>query len=329
MTNRPLLCLAPLQGVTTAQFRTAFAACFGGFDYAVAPFILSAKGARLSGSHFKDLLPEANRGIRVVPQILSNDPGAFLETVSRLRELGYREVDWNLGCPYPMVANKGRGSGLLPHPDRVRAFLDEVCADPELRLSVKLRLGRERSDEILALAPILNDHPLRRVTIHPRLGIQMYEGEVDLEGFAAAIAEIRHPIVYNGDILDSAGFAALQARFAGLSGWMIGRGAIRDPFLAGDIVGDIVPIEDRPARLRAFHAELYGEYRDALSGPRHVLDKMKEVWSYLGPSFAGANKALKALTKASSFEAYEAAVAKLFSEGTWLAGTKPKIAELY
>jgi tRNA-dihydrouridine synthase len=304
--------LAPLHGVTNRVFRNAYFRRFPGFDSAVAPFILAVRSAGLKGSHFKDLLPEHNAGIPLVPQVLGNDPESFVETAKALADFGYGEINWNLGCPYPMVANKKRGAGLLPYPDAIGSFLDAACARSALPISVKLRLGRYDAREILALAPVLNAHPLAKVIVHPRVGIQMYEGEVDLDGFAAAAALMSHEVVYNGDIRDAAVFASLRARFPFVSEWMIGRWALCDPFLPARIKGAAVPGDPVPA-LEAFHEDLYRSYRDCLSGPKHVLDKMKEIWWFLCRSVPDSGTALKKIERAKSLEAYEAAVRAAFT----------------
>lgn len=307
----PIISFAPLHGVTNRVFRKAYFRHFSGFDSAMAPFVLAVRPGKLPERHFKDLSPRETGGIRLVPQILGNDASDFLATARILADLGYDEVNWNLGCPFPVVANKRRGSGLLPFPDLVANFLDEACAGSPLPISVKLRLGRSDPGEILALMPILNGHPLARIIIHPRVGIQMYRGEVDLAGFAAAAALSRHGVVYNGDIKDAGTFEALRSRFPAVVEWMIGRWAISDPFLPARIRGE-APIRDRLGTLRTFHDELYADYREVLYGPAHVLDKMKEIWGFLGKSFPGAGKALGRISQARTFEAYERAVDGLF-----------------
>lgn len=324
--------LAPLHGVTNRVFRQAYFRHFGGFDEALAPFILAVRSSKLKQNHFKDLLPgpaaavaggEGCSGetssVPLVPQLLGNDPMAFVETARTLAELGYREINWNLGCPYPMVANKARGSGLLPFPDRIAEVLDSACALPGLRISVKLRLGRADPGDILRLMPILNGYPLSKVIVHPRVGTQMYRGKVDLEGFARAAELCDRPLVYNGDIGDRADYERLASRFPRVEEWMIGRGAIARPFLAEEIkaaAGAGRPpmgafSGDRLSRLRAWHEELYRSYSEVLCGPAHVLDKMKEVWSYLGASFSEKRRVLERLSRAKSLEAYEAAVSEI------------------
>jgi len=308
-----LLRLAPLHGVTNHVFRKAYFHHFSGFDGAMAPFINSVNLARPAPNHFKDLLPEVNAGVALVPQILGNDAQAFVATTKVLADLGYSEVNWNLGCPFPMVANKRRGSGLLPHPELIEGFLALACAESKLPISVKLRLGRSDPAEILALMPVLNSFPLKLVWIHPRIGTQMYRGEVNLEGFEAAASMSRHELGYNGDVKDRGTFETLRDRFPAVREWMIGRWAIYDPFLPAAIRGAAVP-PNWMEILKAFHDELYGDYRRVLFGPAHVMDKMKEVWTFIGRSFPHSGHLLARIAQAKTLEAYERAVDRVFSK---------------
>jgi tRNA-dihydrouridine synthase len=311
-----MLHLAPLHGVTNRVFRSVYFRHFGGIGSAVAPFILAVRTTSVKPNHFKDLLPGLaaagqGPGVPLVPQLLGNDAVAFVETAQVLAGLGYTEINWNLGCPYPMVANKQRGSGLLPFPERIGEVLDAACAIPGIAISVKLRLGRSDPRDIIALMPILNDHPLKKVIIHPRVGTQMYRGETNLEGFAAAAGLCRHVLVYNGDIVSRSAYEGLKSRFPGVDEWMIGRGAVSNPFLPEEIMTGAVA-GDRNARFRAYHDDLYRSYREALCGPAHPLDKMKEIWSYLGASFPRKAKALERIARAKTLEDYESAVAEIF-----------------
>jgi tRNA-dihydrouridine synthase len=304
--------LAPLHGVTNQVFRRAYFRHFPGFDGAMAPFINAVAVNHPAPNHFKDLLPAVNQGIALIPQILGNEAGAFVATAKVLAELGYAEVNWNLGCPYPMVVRKRRGSGLLPYPELVAAFLDRACAESPLPISVKLRLGLRDPAEILALMPILNAHPLKLVYIHPRVGTQMYKGAVNLEAYEAAAALSRHEVAYNGDLKDTETFERLRARFPGVREWMIGRWALYDPFLPGRLRGESPPADPR-ALLAAFHDDLYAGYRAVLFGPAHLLDKMKEVWTYIGKSFPRSGHLLERIAQARTPEAYARAVDRVFS----------------
>ncbi|HKL86846.1 MAG TPA: tRNA-dihydrouridine synthase family protein, partial [Treponemataceae bacterium] len=223
----PTLYLAPLHGVTNYVYRNAVSRHFTGIDAAMAPFVNSINSetayAKGRGNHFKDLIAENNKGLHIIPQILSNDFKSFIETATSIKELGYSEVNWNLGCPFPMVTRKKRGSGLLPHPDIIEQFLSEICSKLDMHISVKVRLGLKEPTELTALMPIFNSFPLQKIIIHPRIGTQMYKGTVNIDGFSHAAKLSKHPVMYNGDITNAETFFSLQKRFPDITEWMIGR----------------------------------------------------------------------------------------------------------
>lgn len=227
--------LAPMQGLTEVLFRKCYETCFPGIiDKAVSPF-LSLTHGNLADAWKKidDVLPENNIGsIPVVPQILGKEGDEFTQLANRLGEIGYDEVNWNIGCPMRRVAGKHRGSGILPYPDEIRQVLDTVV--PKLQhisLSIKMRLGYVSADEIFKIIPILNDYPLKNVTIHPRTGKQQYSGSIDLNTFDQAIRLLKHPSIYNGDICSPEHYQYIRNRFTQLNDVMIGRGVLYDPTL--------------------------------------------------------------------------------------------------
>ncbi len=297
MVRVPPIVLAPLQGVTTATFRRVFKRHFAGVDRAMAPFLPTTHGKLPPPRHCKDLLPDNNPdSLPLVPQLLGKDGRDFRDTANYLHdELGYAEVNWNLGCPSPTVTSRGRGSGMLNAPDRVEAFLDAACAGLRCRLSVKMRLGLQRDDEWLALVDCLHRYPICEITLHPRTGRQQYTGRADVERFADFKSRVRLPVAYNGDVESTAGARAICARFPDLSSLMIGRAIIANPWLPAAIR------DDRPERdgwslpaLARFHDDLYAAYRDALEGGAGpVLAKMKEVWCYWEAAIPGTRRVLK------------------------------------
>lgn len=310
------LYLAPLHGITNRIFRNVWSSHFTGFDGAVTPFIPAAAASRSATKHYRDIDPGVQGTLPIEPQLLAGPHDAIRECVQSITALGYGQINLNMGCPYAMVAKKGRGSGLLPHPDAIRAVLDVLCSAGTFQLSVKIRLGQHRADEFGAFMPILNEYPLSRVIVHPRIGKQMYRGTVDLDGFLQAAQGCSHEIVYNGDIFDYEGFRALQNRFPAIHLWMIGRAALMDPFLPEEIRTGSRPSGERE-RLRDYHDELFSVYEKTLYGPRHLLDKMKEIWGYLGYSFGfgGAPRAKAAppeILRAKTPAAYTVAVHRLF-----------------
>ena len=251
------LYLAPLRGFTDYIYRNTFAKHFGGFDGALTPFIPTVRADRFKPSHLKDVLPENNAGMPIVPQIIGNHPDDFVNLAVRLFDLGYSTVNWNLGCPFPMVAKKQRGSGLLPYPQKIETFLETTIASIPNRLSVKIRLGRKKASEIFQLMPIFNRFPLEEIIIHPRTGIQMYNGTADLNTFNEVLEQTAHRIIYNGDITDLNTFGEVFHRFKSIDRWMIGRGAVANPFLPAIIKAGRDDITNKVEAFRYFYEELF------------------------------------------------------------------------
>jgi tRNA-dihydrouridine synthase len=301
--------MAPLRGFTDVIFRNTFQHHFKGIDEAVAPFVTSTKGRRIKPSHLRDLSPSDNRALPVVPQVLSNNSDEFICLANTLHDLGYGEINWNLGCPYPMVAKKKRGSGLLAHPDIIDRLLEDLMNGFAGRLSIKTRLGRFSAEEMDRLIPVFNRYPLARVIVHPRTGVQMYAGGVDLNAFESCLERISHPVIYNGDIGNPDQFQALARRFPAVSGWMLGRGLIADPFLPEMIRWGSVSIVHRKARFAKFHDELVHAYGNRFSGPAHVLDRMKGLWRYFAVGRPDATQVLKQIRKVASLDRYRQVVA--------------------
>ena len=312
------LTLAPLKGYTDEVFRNAYALHFDGFDSALAPFLPTVRGRCIRPVLLRGLRPENNRLLPVVPQVMSNSPDDFVRMAHALAELGHGNINWNLGCPFPMVAKKGKGSGMLPHPDRIDRFLDRVVPRIPVRLSVKIRLGRKGPNEIFQVLPVLNRFPLSEVIIHPRTASQMYSGRPDLERFSACLSLSRHPIVYNGDINCVADFRRCSERYDTVKKWMIGRGALVNPFLPEEIRGSRSPAGGRVARFRAFYQDLFEGYRKRLSGPGHLLDRMKGFWTYLALGFEGGRRLAKQIHRSKHIGQYETIVSEFFKEDpTW------------
>lgn len=308
------ICLAPLKGVTDALFRNTFAAFFKGVDWAVAPFLSTTRGPRIKPSHLKEVLPENNPTMPVVPQVMSKRAENFLPLAMALLDLGYETVNWNLGCPYPMVAKKGRGSGLLSNPDVIERFLEQVSRVMPGQISIKMRLGRNRTDEIFELLPILNQYPLKEIVIHPRTGVQMYKGTPHLDVFEQCLGICRHPVTYNGDIVDPENFHILRQRFPLIKTWMIGRGAVANPFLCGAIKGQGVEEAKKNELFKQFHDELYRGYAHKLYGPSHLLNRMKGLWGYFEKSFVQGRDLRKKINKTRKTDRYEKIVNDFFNQ---------------
>lgn len=276
--------LAPMQGLTEVLFRRVYEECFpGAIPLAVSPFISLthnlqfSKGKSLE-SLLADVLPENNKGsIPVVPQILGKETEEFVELGNILYDMGYGEVNWNIGCPMRAITGKHRGSGILPYPNEVKAVLEAVMPRLKPRLSVKMRIGLKSKDEIFALVPILNDHPLASVTIHPRTGRQQYTGVPDLETFGEVLPMIKHPVIYNGDICTVADIRRIKERFTSVADIMVGRGILYNPTLPLATANYLLPTKH-------FIRRLMEEIKATLPTEQSKIRKMKEYWSLVWKS---------------------------------------------
>ncbi len=312
--TEPFLYLAPIRGLTDALFRDTFFRHFGGFDAAVAPFITPQKKSLYEDKMIRDVLPGYNTTLPVIPQLLHTDPEDFLVLARRLANLGYTHINWNLGCPAPMVARKKRGSGLLPYPDVIVDLLTKIVPKLPLEVSIKTRLGFNDLSETRALLPKLNHFPLKEIIIHARLGKQLYKGTTDPDGFAVCRQLTPHTLTYNGDINNIETFNTLADRFPEINRWMLGRGALGDPFLAEEIKGyPQQSREIRKMRLYNFQEELFNRYTERLDGPSHLLGRFKNLWLYLINSFPGNKKLLKKILKSTNPATYRAVVDQLFA----------------
>ncbi|HPK53212.1 MAG TPA: tRNA-dihydrouridine synthase family protein, partial [Smithellaceae bacterium] len=304
-----MIYLAPVQGITDRVYRNLFAVYFKGVDLAVTPFISSVRKIKAADKMLRDLHPGSNMGIPTIPQIMSSDPEGFIKLANALYDVGCDTVNWNLGCPFSMVVKKGRGAGMLCYPDRVESFLEKVMPAVNPKLSIKLRIGFKDPADVLQLLPVFNNYPLEELIIHPRTGLQMYKGTVDLAMFTQCLQLSRHRVVYNGDIDSAEKFAALANQFEVVDRWMIGRGLIGNPFLAEEIKSRMQkPYAEKVRILRAFHDDLLEEYSKVLSGPAHITNKMKEIWTYMGSFLENAEKIRKKIWKTHHRDHYIAVV---------------------
>ena len=304
---------SPLQGFTDFRFRNAFHKHFGGIDTFYSPYIKLNGKLVVKGSYERDILPENNSTLEVIPQIITNDAEEFLFVAKYVQQFGYKELNWNLGCPYPMVAKCGMGSGLIKNTDQIEHILKRVHNETNIIVSMKMRMGYENPTEILDVFPILGQYPIKNIAIHARIGKQLYKGGVDLDSFQKCLDTSKQKIYYNGDITSVTKFNELQERFPSIEHWMIGRGLIADPFLPSMIKNDTTEYpKNRLEIFEAFHDEIYREYDAYLQGPTPIRMKMLGFWEYFSESFSNPQKTFKKIKKAGNSKNYEAAVKEIF-----------------
>lgn len=302
--------LAPLQGFTDFVYRRAYAGVFAGLDAFFIPYI-SAKNGQVPKKYTKEVLPENNPAQNTVPQVLVKDAAEMQHLAEYLAGLGYKEINLNLGCPYPMVTNRGRGAGLLPNPKKIESIVAAFFEIPGLRLSVKLRAGMESPEELKAVLPVLNKFPLKELILHPRIAGQLYEGDIFEEAFRYAAENTVHQLVYNGDVFSPDDFRHRYWQFPGISGFMLGRGILMDPFLPARIKGLEVAEAERHEKLREFHDTVFEGYLETMDNEGNALNKMKQFWIYFSFNFQDPKKALKVVRKSKSLVKYRAEISRL------------------
>lgn len=306
--------IAPLQSFTDFRFRNAFFQHFGGVDKCYAPYIRLTNQKEIKNNQKKDILLENNRYMEVMPQLMVNNIDDFLLVTDYVQSLGYDEINWNMGCPYPMVAKRNLGAGMLKDPEEIDRLLDQVFSKSDIKLGLKMRMGYESTSEILEVIPILNKYPITELIIHARFAKQLYKPSVDLNRFEECIKISQTPLTYNGDLNSVEDFQMLKERFPMINNWMIGRGLVKDPFLAGMIKNNQTSYPTgRRELFKAFHDTLYEDYSNVLQGDRQIILKMLSFWEYFATQFPNSNKAYKRIKKAKNLAAFEEAVSVNFN----------------
>lgn len=307
-----MIYFAPLQGFTEYVYRKAYAECFLGVDKFFIPYI-SVKNNSILKKHLSEILPENNpQKSIVIPQVLCRDSQELLLMVKVLADYGYREINLNLGCPYPMVTHRGKGAGMLPYPERLQQLLAEYFEKTSMKLSIKMRAGLHSPAEMDHLLPVLNHFPLTEVILHPRVASQLYEGEVLEQSFEKASDLCRHRLIYNGDIFTLKDFEKKKIKFPKVENWMLGRGILMNPFLPDEMTGASLSYKSRQIKRAEFHGAVFEGYLEKMDNPGNTLNKMKQFWIYFSHQFPEQRKVLKRIKKAGTILNYTGEVEKLF-----------------
>ena len=292
---------APLQGYTDCVYRRAHHDSAGGIDEYYTPFV-RLEGGPMRRKDARDINPDRNAGVPTVPQIIAKNRDEFARLCDNIESEGWRRIDLNMGCPFPMQVKAGRGCGLLPRKEQVAEIAAEMQQRPEVAFSIKMRLGQDDAEESLQLLPIINAMPLVHVTMHPRIGRQQYKGLPDLTRFEQFMTECRQPIVYNGDLASVESVVEIMQRWPTLKGVMLGRGLLSQPWL----FSDRQPI----AVLKDMHRQIYDYACDVLQGDSQILARLHAFWEYQTELLD--KKQYKAIMKSGSLRKYNEAVAGLF-----------------
>lgn len=301
--------LAPMEGITGYTYRRAFESCFGPMDQYYTPFLSPNSARSFMKREQKEVEPEHNAGLPVVPQLLTRNAEDFLWASERFAEYGYKEVNLNLGCPSGTVAAKGKGSGFLSFPEELDLFLEKVFRESPLPVSIKTRIGRNADEEFPRLLAIYRRYPISLLIVHPRIQKDFYKVPPRREPFRLAMQDSPFPVCYNGDIFCREDYEELISEFPDLDMVMLGRGILVNPGLLRELRGGAPAAK---AELREFHECLLDGYVEEFRGDRNLLYRMKELWTYFRYSFEEPERCRRLVRKAGNLAEYRAAVNEIF-----------------
>lgn len=327
---------APLQGYTEDAFRRAHHELCGGVDCYYTPFLRLEQGEIRKKDNLS-IRPEFNVGVPLAIQVIARDGDELKVLVDGIRQhahswgerrakmleegpastLGWSWpdaervlVDINMGCPFPMQVNHGRGAGVLAHADKVKEICDVVRLHPDFDYTVKMRLGVEKNDDWRSILPLLNDAPLKHITLHPRVARQLYDGSVDMPSFLEFASSCLHPLVYNGDVTSVEDINRIEQAFPQLKAIMIGRGLLARPTLVKEYktgisasTGEVISV------FKQLHEALYRHYSGTIPGEQQLLNKMRTLWEYAEPTIG--RKQWKKIHKAGNLRNYLRAIDEL------------------
>jgi tRNA-dihydrouridine synthase len=303
--------LAPMDGITGYIYRNTYEKFFHNIDKYFTPFIVSNKGTSLKNEELRDVLPENNKGMNIVPQILTNDSEGFINTSRKLYQLGYKEVNLNLGCPARTVVSKNRGSGFLAKREELDIFLDRIFKIDDMKISIKTRIGKDSPEEFYELIKIYNKYPLKELIIHPRIQKDFYGNKPNLQVFKDGLALSINPVCYNGDIFTAPDIDKLTKAFPEVKTVMLGRGILANPGLIDEIKNNTYL--DKKV-LKDFHDEIFNKYLELVNEERNAIFRMKELWGYMICIFSDNKIYAKKIREAQNLSDYNEAVLSLFME---------------
>lgn len=295
---------APLEGLTDYIYRRVHHKHFPGIDRYYTPFLSPTVHRHLTPKEAREIPPADTLGFSVIPQLLTKVAEDFLWMAQKCQELGYCEVNLNVGCPSGTVTAKGKGAGMLKDLDALDAFLEAIFHSAPIPISVKTRIGFDAPEELDAIINIYNRYPIKELIIHPRVRNAFYKGDVDIEAFSHAVRTSRIPLCYNGNLCSISQIEAITSRFPQIESIMLGRGLIGDP-------GLLTPGGTTPEKLAQFHAELLESYLIAFGGSRNAMFRLKEHWRHLLCKFEGSERLGKQLHKTTDLEEYKSITSQI------------------
>ena len=295
---------APMEGITDSVFRSAHHTYFSGITRYYMPFISPTVHRALTPREAREVPKADSVPFCAIPQLLTKVPEDFLWAAGQCKDLGYSEVNLNLGCPSGTVTAKGKGSGMLKDPDALDAVREAIFREAPLPISVKTRLGFESSDEFPKLIEIFNRYPIQELTLHPRVRKDFYNGSVDMDAFRYCLEVSKAPVCYNGNLTSISQIEAFRKEFPQVESVMIGRGLVGDP-------GMLTPGGTTVDALDGFMERLAQDYCVVFGSERNAMFRLKENWRHLLCRFEGSEKLGKRLRKTTDIREYRAIVQEI------------------
>lgn len=300
---------APVQGHTDAPYRHFHAEVYGALSDYYTPFIRLDHEA-LRPRDAKDFTFPLNEGTHIIPQIIFRDKDELTSLVELVKGLGAKEIDLNMGCPFPLQTGHGRGAATVANESLAKAVEETVNGNPDIDFSVKMRLGMSEPDEWQTLLPHLNNVRLSHIAVHPRVAKQQYGGELDIDQFRLILAESKNPVTFNGEVKTPADIERIAKEFPDVEGIMIGRGLLARPSLIAEFQsGGEWDVDKRLETMLRFHRLLLDHYSSTLCGDAQLVAKIKPFWEYAEDEIG--RKAWKAIKKATNIAKYHSAVAMI------------------
>ncbi len=302
---------APMEGLSGYIYRNAHHVCFNHIDKYFSPFVSVNESGNFKKRELEDLAPEHNGDLVLIPQLLANKTSEFVLFAERIKQMGYKEINLNLGCPSGTVVAKNKGSGFLAKTAELDAFLYGIFAWGGTGISIKTRIGKEHPDEFYELIEIFNKYPIKELTIHPRIQKDFYKNKPNMELFRYALNHSKNPLCYNGNLFTANQYQEFSTGYPGVKSVMLGRGLLVNPGLSKEIKATA---KADKSTIMTFHDMIYSEYKKVLPGDVTILYKMKEIWFYLALLFTNHDKYARKIRKSTRLSDYDAAVSSLFRE---------------
>lgn len=294
---------APIQGYTEDVYRRLHQEIFGGVDTYYTPFIRIDHG-EVRSKDMRDVRPQFNEGVNLVPQVIASGGDELQRLLDTLTPLGYKRIDINMGCPFPLQTRHGRGAGIMTRIDKVREIADVINTNTVLQFSVKMRLGLDDNNQWKKVVEVLDDAPLIHIAVHPRSATQQYKGELNIGSFEELLNATHHSVIYNGEIKSVEDIKRIEQTYSDrISGIMIGRGMLARPSLAYEYKNGVTLSDaELLTKIRLIHSRLLEHYQTIIPGESQQLNKLRTFWDYMEETIG--RKQWKKIKKAGNMKNY-------------------------